>query len=83
MSIVFFSNSFSTASQQFLPSFDSKPRLMSLLPGHHKIEGFVPTSEGQFAENSVVVIFQRFNESSIGLRFLDSSTVQRNRAKQI
>jgi len=30
-----------------------------------------------------VVIFQRFNESSIGLRFLDSSTVQRNRAKQI
>jgi hypothetical protein len=56
---------------------------MSLLPGYHKIEGFVHTSEGQFVENSVVVIFQRFNESSIGLRFLDSSTVQRNRAKQI
>src|SRR4029077_26707 len=55
MYILFFSNSFSTASQQFLPSFDSKPRLMSLLPGYHKIEGFVHTSKGQFVENSVVV----------------------------
>jgi hypothetical protein len=28
---------------------------MSLLPGYHKIEGFVHTSKGQLVENSVVV----------------------------
>ena len=56
---------------------------MSLLPGYHKIAGFVHTSEGQFVRNSVVVIFQRFNESSIGLRVSDSSIVQRSRARLI
>jgi hypothetical protein len=61
--MVFSSNPFSTASQQFLSSFDCKPRLMSLMPGHHEIEGFVYTSEGQFVENPIVVIFRRFNES--------------------